>query len=204
MADQSRRIPDQRAATLEEVHAAVSALSVTDLLRLKKYAEARFRMIGRAAMGSSYEDLLQEAVSLTLGGRRRWNKQAVDFLGHLTGVIRSISSHLAERFDPAEAELETEMISINDEGVTRSPIENAPSELANPEQNLAAKDEIEKIKALFANDTVAIQVIEGWQLGQTLNEIEKARDISKHECEAAVRRIRRALRIGERRGDNHA
>ena len=31
-----------------------------------------------------------------------------------------------------------------------------------------------------------------------LKEIEKARDTSKHECEAAVRRIRRLLRIGER------
>jgi hypothetical protein len=88
----SRRIPEEKAATLDEVRAAIENLMPEQLLRLKKYARQRIRGLGRASMGRDHKDLLQEAITATLDpDRRRWNKGAVDFVGHLIGAMRSIA-----------------------------------------------------------------------------------------------------------------
>src|SRR5437763_7081265 len=114
----SRRVPEERAATREEVVAAVEALTRHEYLRLEQYARWRIRGIGRAARGRDWEELLREAISATYEGSRHWNKESVDFPGHLIGVMRSISSHWRDQFNPDEAFLESEVIRVTPEGKT--------------------------------------------------------------------------------------
>src|ERR1043165_7035542 len=102
----SRRVPEESAATREEVVAAVEALTHHEYLRLEQDARWRIRGRGRAARGRDWEELLREAISATYEGNRRWNKELVDFSRHLIGVMRSTSSHWREQFDPDEALLE--------------------------------------------------------------------------------------------------
>ena len=55
-----------------EIGEAIAQLSDSELLRLRKFARFRVRGIGLAAEGVSAEDVLQEAVTLTLSDERRW------------------------------------------------------------------------------------------------------------------------------------
>jgi len=77
------------------------------------------------------------------GDGRRWNKN-VDFVTHLTGVIRSITYHRREKFKKShenETYLESEITGLDADGQVFSPLESAPS-------NDTAADE-----ALIANET---------------------------------------------------
>jgi endoribonuclease L-PSP len=89
----SRRVPEDSAATPAEITAAMEALSTPALLRLRNYARLRVQILGRKAAGRTDTELLADAMNATLEGKRRWNKRKVDFVGHLIGAMRSISSH---------------------------------------------------------------------------------------------------------------
>src|SRR5436190_19910907 len=111
-----RREPEDEAASLEEVRQAIVGLTPAELLRLQGYARWRVRGVGRAALGRAEHDLLQDALISTLAGDRKWKKAAVDLVGHLTAVMRSISSHWKTEFDPAEPRLETELAMASADG----------------------------------------------------------------------------------------
>ena len=79
----------QPRATREEVDRAITALTTTELLRLKRYGDGRVS----SSQGRDYrtgQDLLQEAQRLTVEGHRCWKKR-VTFFTHLMGVMQSIT-----------------------------------------------------------------------------------------------------------------
>ncbi len=204
----SRRIPEEQAATPEEIHGAIEALRPADLLRLKKFAYFRILGLGRASKGRNHEDLLGEALIATLAGSRRWNK-SVSFVQHLLGAMRSISSHWVEEFDPGEAFLEAELTSTTPNGEKYSPVLNAPSTSPDGERVLAAKQEVEAIERLFAEDPQVLEIIGGLRAEMTGPEIQEALNMSKTEYETAIRRMRRGIQriafnressVGESRG----
>jgi hypothetical protein len=119
----SRRVPEEKAATSEEIEEAFNALSDVELVKLKKFAAFRIRGIGRAALGRNGGDLLQEAFISLVTGDRRWNKEKVNMFGFLHGAVESISSHWGEKSDPDaptpdEAKLESEFIRKVRQGIT--------------------------------------------------------------------------------------
>jgi DNA-directed RNA polymerase specialized sigma24 family protein len=190
MKQMSRRVPEEIAADTEEINEAIRSLTREELLKLEKYAKWRIKGIGRASEGRNREDLMQDAVTQTLSGQRSWNK-SVSFVQYLIGVMRSISSHWKEQFDPNSALLESEAIYSSPEGKEKNPFLDAPSTAPDAERLIMAKQEIEQIEILFSDDHQALEVIAGWRLEMSGPEIQKELDISQKEYETIARRIRR-------------
>lgn len=195
-----RRIPDELAATQEEIATAIEGLTDGELLRLEKYARYRIRGLGRKAGGRDHDDLLREAMTATLAGNRRWKKQTVDFFTHLAGVMRSLSSHWREQFDPQEARLESEFAVTGERGPSASPLAMAPTDAPDPERLLDAKQQLAKIERFFASDPTVPRIIEGFRSGLTASEIQSLTGLSKTDYESALRRMRRGIAAMERKG----
>jgi hypothetical protein len=195
-------MPDDTAATRDELDRAIEALTRTELLKLKHFAAWRVHGLARASCGRTWEDLLSEAMLSTLegaaknGNGRRWNKD-VDFVTHLTGAVRSISSHWKRDFSEDEAHLESEIMTQSDEDVWISPIDNAPSGDPSQERGIAAREEWGLIETLCRDDPAAKQVLEGWLRGMTAFEIMQ-NSLTRWQYQQAAMRIRLCLR--ERNG----
>ncbi len=185
-----RRVPDSAAATPEEVKAAVEGLTQGQLLKLEKYGRYRVRGLGRKALGRDHNDLLRDALTVTLAGDRRWRKASVDFFIHLTGVMRSISSHWGEQYDPAEAYGESELMRDDSK---QSPITGAPSESPSVESVLDAKHRLAQIESFFEKDPTVPFIIKGFRDGMTGPEIQLATGMSKKDYESAIKRMRRGI-----------
>jgi hypothetical protein len=194
----SRTVPQEQAATREEVDQALEALSEVQQLRLRRFAGWRIRGLGRATLRRDADDLLGEAMTSTLAGAdglgegRRWNK-AVDFVKHLTEAMRSISDHWRRKFDEREAHLESELVTVDPVGEERSPLNSIRSDEPAADRALLAKEEVARIFAMFKEDDEAILVLQGWVEGMTGIEIMQL-GFTKRQYEAAVKRIRYAVR----------
>lgn len=190
----SRRVPEEKAASIEEVETAIDSLTKRELWRLEQYAKRRIRGIGRSSLGRNYEDLLQQAVTDTLSGSRRWNKEAVDFTRHLVGAMRSISSHWRERFDPDEAYSESEAVLVSHVGRASNPMLDVASPIPDGRRVTEAKAAVERIERLVSGHPLASLIIDGLREGLTGPEIQKTLEISQKEYETAMKWLRRTVR----------
>src|ERR1700756_3688613 len=85
-------------ASTEAIARALAALTSSDLLRLKRVAQLRARLLP----GLEWEELLNEAVLRALEGSRRW-PEGVPLLAFLAGVMRSlVDGRAQERRQQAE------------------------------------------------------------------------------------------------------
>jgi DNA-directed RNA polymerase specialized sigma24 family protein len=198
----SRKVPEEKAATAEQVEAALEDLykKPAELLKLRDFARFRIRGLGRAAMGRNEQDLLQEAVTSTLAGARRWNKTAVDLTGHLLGAMKSISSHWGEKFKPEEPYLRSEITIVPSVEEAEDPIEAHPSQGPNPEQILTAKQQFEELERIFADDYLVLLIMDARREGMTGPETQQALGISQTEYETAMKRLRLKVRTFLARG----
>jgi RNA polymerase sigma-70 factor (ECF subfamily) len=64
---------------------------------------------------------------------------------------------------------------------------------ADPERALIAADELEKIRQLFADDRLALQIIDGLAEGLTAEQIRARHSISRTDYDSARKRMRRCL-----------
>lgn len=193
----SQSIFEEKTASLDEVRAAIDALTPAELLRLEKYARWRVEHLGARSRGRNHEDLLQDALVTMLAGKRHWKIAAVDFLGQLLGAIRSISTHWGEQFD-ADQVLESEAMEMTPEGGEPNRLLGVP--LADPECMEAAKQEINRIQRRFADDPLIHHILEGFRQGMRGREIQTIYGISEMEYKMAVKRMRRALRLNVSKG----
>src|SRR5215469_3589980 len=81
-------VPDD---STEAVARALAALTSSDLLRLKRVAQLRARLLP----GLEWDELLNEAVLRALDGSRRW-PEGVPLLVFLAGIMRSLVDSRAE------------------------------------------------------------------------------------------------------------
>ena len=195
-------------ATREEIDQAIAALSPAEWLKLEKSAAWRVWGQGRSASDKG-KDLLQDALLSTFigaqgnGSGRRWNKR-VDFVMHLTGAMRGISSHWKDKSNEREV-LECEAVRCDAEGQEFSPLDNlspgdtrderlrvAAAEGFQPaaERRLIAKEEIEKLFRMFMNDKEATLVLQGFSEGKKKNEIVQKYELTAKQYDAAIKRIR--------------
>ena len=184
---------EEQSATDVEVEAAILALSHSDLRKLGAAAEFRIAGLGRKALGRQSSDLLQEAVSRTVAGDRRWNKGAVDFVGHLLGAMKSIASHWREQFREAEPHLEADLKPRNPAIDGETPLDHARSTSPNPEEILIEKQLIEQIDALFADDNSGLKVSQALRTGTKPERIRAELHMEITEYETTVRRVRRRI-----------
>jgi CheY-like chemotaxis protein len=184
-----------------EVDRAMEALTPSELLRLQRFADYRIQGLGRAARGRTGEDLLNEAQLRTLIGAgatrdgRHWNKH-VDFVWHLTGAMRSISSCWKRQFKEQEPCLISETLIHDAEGQEHSPLDNKASGHASADQLLIEKDEEDRVRAMFKGDPNATQVLQGLLDGFKKNEIMSKYGLCEKQYADAVKRIRKLLGRG--------
>jgi len=164
---------------------AIESLKPPELIKLRRFAEWRMRAIG-PKKGRSADDLFQEAFLRVLGKQRRW-KDNLAFLPLLYGAIRSISN----RWGKAKLNeiLECDLGQADDQ-------ENHLSELhttsLHAERVVDAKQELETVKCLFADDPAALNIIN--RMGQfPASEIKTQLGLTEKQYQTAMKRIRRRL-----------
>jgi hypothetical protein len=154
---------------------AIRELRPTDWYRLRRAGQILAWKVPRM----DGEALLFEALERTLDGRRRWNLSAVDFVGHLIGVMRSVASHEAERRGLDLVALTSSMELIG---------------LADPESALSADEQIHRLRAHFGeqDDGLALQVLDAMELGCDGPAIRDQLGLDQTQLETVIRRVRRA------------
>lgn len=180
-------------ASTAEIEEAIRALTEADYGRLKGFSRWRLAAIGRAAAGNTWEDLLQEAMTRTLAGSRVWNKEAVDFVRHLIGVIRSLCSELAEKLSAEKHEepvFESELVGATDDPA-RNRYQMAQSSKPGPGRIAEASDAVVAIKDRFRDDRLTMDVIIGLEEGLSGPEIKEVLGISQKTLETIMRKLRR-------------
>jgi DNA-directed RNA polymerase specialized sigma24 family protein len=174
--------------TIAPSHVALTLDLVTemDLLRLKSIARLYARGLPPDV---SWDDLLQEAITRVLTGKRV-QPEGVGMVAFLGGVIRSLRAdhirrarHGLERNDPRW---------INEADDERFELELLDP-AADPERALIATEEIHKIRQLFAEDPVALHIIDGLAEGLAAEQIRARNGISRTEYDSARKRMRRCL-----------
>jgi len=164
---------------------AVLALKRPELLRLQRYSRWRIRWLGRKALGRDEKDLLDEAITATVSGRRLWTR-SIPLRQHLLGAMRSISTSWYEK--KAEEYLESDLV----EPGAESPLDRIAT-TQDPEKILEAKERLDQVRKLFEQDTVASKIVSLLGLGYTAKEIQIRLSITSSGFAAAAKRIRRRL-----------
>jgi DNA-directed RNA polymerase specialized sigma24 family protein len=158
-------------ASEAEVHAAIEELSGADYAKLMLIARGFARARIRCSVVEP-EDLLQEAITKTLDGRRTWNR-TVSILKHLDRVMESDAGHIAEK----------------EAAHTPPPAARGPD----PREQSAAQDKLDDLLSLFADDDQALEVLHLRGMGFSASEIQQELGISKTHYETVNKRIRRRV-----------
>jgi len=148
-------------------------MSQDDLLRLRALARLRARSLPG---GTSWSDLLHEAVLRALAGARPW-PPGVPLLAFLAGVMRSLCDE-QWRHHRLQDNLPTPDIAGGAD---------------DPERVCAATEALASIYRLFASDAEVMKVITGLTNGMTAEAIRQHYGLSPVEYDTACRRMRRAM-----------
>jgi CheY-like chemotaxis protein len=176
-------------ATREEVYSAINALTTAQLLRLKRYGDGLVRF----SRGTDYrtgEDLLQQALGLTMEGRvdggkgRRWNKR-ITFEKHLYRTIRNLTHR-------RKSDIEWEVVERDSDGSEVWLLDGIDSGQRSAEERLIAAEEVDQIRGMFKDDPKAMSVLNGWLEGMRRNEVTQE-GLTENQYRSAVRRIRMKL-----------
>jgi hypothetical protein len=138
----TRRVPEEQAATPDEIREAVDSLSKADWYRLRKFAEYYIFLLSDKAGDRGGSDLLNEAFKRLLERSRKWDKTKVDFMGFLFGAMESIAdSWQRKKVTPTEAPiLASSLVTNNEEGELSDPAEQFQSANVNQDQMFMCKE----------------------------------------------------------------
>lgn len=191
----------ERIAGPDEVRAAVSSLSEAQLFKLGQLAEMFAYRLGRRVGSPDEDELLQDAITRILDGRRKWKPAKVDLVALIAGALRSITSEILEQrkhqprtilecdlpqLDPHEQEITLAQMTADH----RPNVEHV---LMISEQT-TADQLLDRIEALFSDDPLAGLILSEWIHGSSGTEIMGAMGLSRQEYDTAVRRIYRTVR----------
>jgi len=174
-------------ATDGEVVAAIDALTTAETLRLSKVASFRARGLAAFGLGTSADDLLQEAIARTLNGTRRWRK-TVNFVTHLTQTIRSIANHAREELKGG-----TVAPATSDDADGKLDGIAVWSVAPDPERAAAAVEQLDKISESFESDPEVGLILTCLARGMTGPEIHADLGITQTQYETIMTRLRRGV-----------
>ena len=181
-------------ATQEEIEAAIQALTQTQLVRLKSFAWFSHRALGSRGAGRNEGDLLSDAIIATLEGRRKWIQGNCDFPTFLTGVMRSMTSHIRDG-KPTDAFDAIAPRPASEHDDAEDSLEQIPTPApVDPERQLLARDLDKQIRKRFVNDIVVLLVYDALRDKMKPVDIQSCLDITENEYNAAAKRLRRAVR----------
>lgn len=184
-----RSVPQEKAASIDEVIAAGDALTGDDIYQLEEYAQIRIARIGKAADGRDCLELLDEAFRLTLQGNRVWNKDR-SFVQHLKNTMQSISGHWVEKFS---TELKDGRDRIRTDRDSRTDMTTSPAGAVSADPLDDSEERVAAIHRLFADDPVAGMIVEGWEDGLTGPELKQILELDEKAYRTKVRWIQRRL-----------
>jgi len=164
-------------ASTEAVARALAALTSADLLRLKRLAQLRARLLP----GLEWDELLNEAVLRALDGSRQW-PEGVPLLVFLAGIMRSlVDSRAAERRRLAERTLAGVEVRVS----------------APPEAQLHARQCLAAINRFFAGDPDVLVLIAALARQYLGGGEKSAPRLSQKRRDAARKRLARAILRGQ-------
>lgn len=182
-----KRTGDEEYATDAEVEVAIGALSDADAVRLGRAAKFRARMLAGLGLGIGAEDLLQDAITRTIAGDRRWRKK-VSFVKHLIETMRSIASHAREELKGSQIDdIGDDCIGAPLGGVALTATFTSGLQVA------AIHEQFDLISARFANDDEAMLVLECLANGQKGPDIQDELGITEQQFETIMTRVRRGV-----------
>ncbi len=209
----SRRVPEEKAATPDEIRRAIEALTEAEAQRIDRFAKNRARKLGHIgrALDLTEVALLGEAVTSLLEGTRRWNRENVDLPGFLIGAMRSIANNMARTYDPiSEPVLQSDLTRSHGAEPGLTAFDTAASTGLNPEDTLLVASEqasaekfVAEIERLFVGDQDALDVLDGWRAEMTGPEIRQALGFGETQWNTTVRRIRRTIKAKGLMGDEY-
>jgi len=164
-------------SSTEMVARALAALTPSDLVRLKRLAQLRARLLP----GLEWDELLNEALLRALDGSRRW-PEGVPLLAFLAGIMRSLVDgrvyerrHLAER-------------AVAGSGAGAPPP---------PDARLHARQCLAAIARFFAGDPDVLALIGALARQHLGGPEDPATRLSRRRREAARKRLARAILRGK-------
>jgi DNA-directed RNA polymerase specialized sigma24 family protein len=164
---------------------ALNLVSEMDFLRLKAVARLYARGLPPDV---DWDDLLQEAFTRVFVGTRV-KPDGIAMVPFVAGVIRSLrSAHLRRAFGSTSADA----VQIDDATQPGHYLELADP-APGPERSLIARQELDAIRSLFADDPLPLKIIKGLGEGMTAEQIRAAGNISKVDYDSARKRMRRCL-----------
>ncbi len=179
---------DDEYASRAAVAAAIRALAPADIVRLRQLAGF---LCSTRLRGTSTEpdELLHDAIVMTSHGKRRWRFRRVTIIRHLDRVMESHSGHAAEKraTHPTRSTTEADL----DTPDRTNPGSGAPE--SSVHARAEARDELEALRRLFADDVEAFQVLECRGQGMEGMEIQRALGIDKARYAAVSKRILRVI-----------
>ncbi len=145
--------------------------------------------LSHLAQGLSAADLVQQAVALTIEGRRPWDgKKVPDITVHLKWVIKSLVSNLAASSD--NIQLASEMPGAGDEGGAAEPPDFAVlPEMAEPESGALRERLFQAVK----DDSVLLRILALIEEEKSPEEIAGAMALSRKDVYQLTRKLRRRL-----------
>ena len=190
-----RQVPEERAATPDEIRAAIDGLSKTDWYRLVKFAGYHIFLLGEKAGDRRGDDLLNEAFSRLLRQSRNWDRSKVGFMGFLYGAMESIAnSWLRKKESPTEAPALASSLIVEDaEGKPNDPAEELPSAAPGAVEMLVYKETLDRIDALFTEDQEVRMFLAAVRDGYDPPGIRELWGFSQKQYNAIVVRVRRHI-----------
>jgi DNA-directed RNA polymerase specialized sigma24 family protein len=165
----------------EERRAAIERLCDEDLIRL--------RLVARVFDPRRHEDLLQEAISRTLSGERKW-RDGVQLFWHLHEAMRSIAWDWAKKGDE-NLVLDSQSGADGSEAGYLAGIESAAPD---PERQAGARMALERIIETCGADPIVVGLLRGKLQGKTGPEIRDELQLSQKDFSATAQRIRRSAK----------
>lgn len=206
-----RQARSEKVATAEEVSEALEKLHPADWARLYAFAKNRVRVVGLYGSAVDAGDLMHDAVTALLEGRRTWDPKRVDFVGVLMGAMRSIASNCRERSLKSGRCVPESQVAFDSDGDGSGGLVGlCPDPRPDPERQLVLAEEQEATMRLvrelydsFDGDAQAQLVMDGWREGLSAAAIREALEISTSAYETVARRIRRKSAAPRSKAGSH-
>lgn len=179
-----RPLADTHTLRPAETALSLKLVSEMNLLRLKTIA----RLHGRGLPPDvGWEDLLQEALTRVLTGARRI-PEGLAPVAFIAGIMRSLRSEHWKRCGAARRRR-----SVSGSYRGYAPGLEVRDAAPDPERSLIAAEELQAIDRLFADDPVALAIIDALGEGLAAEQIRATLSLTKTDYDSARKRIRRCL-----------
>ena len=180
------KLADNRVIAPTETALALKLVTEMELLRLKAIARLHARGLPPDV---GWDDLLQEAITRYLTGARQ-RPEGVPIVAFLAEVMRSVRSDHVRRAGRAGRKPDDLRLDPVSEALQSVELRDPAPD---PERAVSAAQELVEIKRLFADDPVALKIIDGLAEGLPAEQIRVAKGLSKVDYDSARRRMRRCL-----------